>query len=114
MKTFAAVLMYLLWLVNIFDYFTTKIILHEVVAEEINPIMNWMLINYGINGILIFKLVFLIGFTILVWKMITDILTNREEALIIFGLIFLNIIYYTSFMKNNMPLWFDIMKPYFT
>lgn len=114
MKTFAAVLCYLLWLVNLLDYFTTKIILTEVIAEEANPIMNWVLTNYGINGILVFKLVFLIAMTILVWKFITDLFTNREEFLIVFGLLFLNVVYYWSFISKNMPIMINIMRPYFT
>jgi len=114
MKTFAGVLCYLLWLVNLLDYFTTKIILTEVIAEEANPIMNWVLYNYGINGILAWKLVFLITMTILVWKYITDILTAREEFLIIFGLILTNVVYYISIFKNNIPIMIDIMRPYFT
>lgn len=114
MKTFACVLCYFLWLLNLIDYFTTDILLKHGL-EEWNPVMNWIYQNHGMKGILIFKILALLLLTDMVIEYCQGYIKNEQRAIVglFVGMIVFNIVY-TFVVGNNLLLYYDVAKPYFT
>lgn len=40
-----------LYITNAFDVFYTHKVLSEGIAEEANPLINWVIMNYGFGGV---------------------------------------------------------------
>ena len=114
MKTFAVVLCYFLWLLNIIDYFTTDILVNHGL-QEANPFMNWILQTHGMGGILAFKLMVLLILTDLVIEYCQGHIYNERRAVrwLFTGMFCLNILY-LFVVGNNLLLYYDVAKPYFT
>lgn len=114
MKTFACVLCYFLWLLNLIDYFTTDILIQHG-YEEANWVMNWILQSYGMIGILAFKCAMLLIITDIVIEYCQGYIESERRAIrwMFSGMCALNVVYATIVI-NNMKLYYDIAIPYFT
>lgn len=51
---------FLLIVLSVADFITTKVLLNESGVSEANPVQHYMIDQYGINGILFFKLFWLL------------------------------------------------------
>jgi len=111
-KTFAAVLVYLLWLFNIIDYFTTDVLLQHGYTEG-NPVMAWIIETHGMAGSLVFKLIFLVIITEILFEYYEGNATGRAIRMFFIGMVGLNILY-AFVVGNNLLLYAKIAIPYFT
>lgn len=44
-----------LWVVNMIDVFYTRSLMTAGIASEANPLMDWVITNYGFGGLGVFK-----------------------------------------------------------
>lgn len=112
MKTFAAVLVYLLWVFNLIDYFTTDILLQHG-YKEANPIMNWVIQTHGIHGLLAFKLAMLLILTEFLFELYEGNATRRAVIAFFIGIPTLTVLY-AVVVANNMRLYIEVVMLYFT
>lgn len=112
MKTFAAVLVYLLFLFNLIDYFTTDILLQHGYTEA-NPFMNWIIETHGIIGVLIFKMAIILILLEILFEYYEGNATYRAVRMFFIGMVAVNILY-AAVVVNNMILYLEVAMPYFT
>lgn len=112
MKTFAAVLVYLMWLLNLIDYFTTDVLIQHG-YEEANPFLIWVIDTHGVGGILTFKICFLLILTGFLFELYEGNATRRAAWAFFIGIPILTVLYF-AVVVNNMRLYFEIAMPYFT
>lgn len=112
MKTFAAVLVYLLFLFNLIDYFTTDILLQHGYTEA-NPFMNWVIETHGMIGVLLFKMTIMLIILEILFEYYEGNATQRAIRMFFFGMVAVNILY-AVVVTNNMILYIDVAKQYLT
>lgn len=112
MKTFVAVLVYLLFLFNLIDYFTTDILLQHGYTEA-NPFMNWVIETHGMFGVLLFKMTMMLIILEILFEYYEGNATQRAIRMFFFGMVAVNILY-AVVVTNNMILYIDVVKQYLT
>jgi hypothetical protein len=89
----------LIWILNIFDYTSTSILLQNG-GQELNPLMNWMMELIGTEqAMLVTKIPFLGLLTYVTIRAYKKVLTKRETVALPCGYIII-ISFYSYVMYN--------------
>ena len=100
MKWYVGISATILLLLNIYDFYTTTILM-GIGIEEANPYMRWVMKYLGIvPTLLINKGVFIILLCWASYKACTEVITHREGLFVIWAFLLLNT-YYAYFMYTR-------------
>lgn len=99
-----------IWLLNIFDFYSTSIIIY-MGGEELNPIADWCMKQVGIiGGLLILKIPFLCLLTYATYRICTKPSSVREKIALSSGYALI-IAFYSYFMYfYNWPHIHDLLR----
>ena len=102
-KNFIVLFLYIMCiLLNIFDIFSTYIILQNA-GEESNFIMKYSIELFGsFWGLIYPKIITLFLISLLVYFYFKKITTERENLLLILSLLFINVIYLIVMTSKNL------------
>ena len=82
MKRFLIYACLIIWLLNIFDYMSTSVLLQHG-GEELNPFVNWIMGIFGVKeAMLITKIPFLALLTYVTIRATKKVLTKRETIVL--------------------------------
>jgi len=109
MKLFLISACIALWILNIFDFVSTCILLQNG-GMELNPFVNWVMNLIGpVEAMLLLKVPFLILLTYVVTRALKKILNKREIIYLGSAYIFL-ILFYSFYMYNyNLASLIDLL-----